>query len=276
LANLKIIALAKGGQVLELKSGSGPVDLVHLTGVSKVSLFLNASIVWVDTRIAQVDLQNKWKITFPGFPHVAPVSGIVSYGDLIVTAAEDGCLAAWRSNRQDAAFVGILIAHAAPITSLYASLEFGIIASCGLDDRVVVTLLPAWKVLRSFRMDLCQGLVARKVVVTDSLGFFVISAEGCGKHVLMSFTLNGRLVKIVELQAETVDFCAVVGKKGTDRICLINAVGQVLLLSAFNFEEMRVIATRTAAQAIQYCESMRALIITDNDGAVCVLPFECP
>jgi hypothetical protein len=274
-SNLKIITLAEAGQVVELKFGSGPVGITHLTGVLKVSLFVNTAIVWANTNVAQVDLQNKSTIIFPGFPHVAPVSGIVSYGDLIVTAAEDGCLAAWRSGRQDVAFVGLLIAHAAPITSLCASVEFGIIASCGLDDRVVVTLLPAWKVLRSFRMNLCQGMSAKKVVVTDSLGFFVINAEGRGKHILMNFTLNGRLVNMVELQAETVDFCAVVGKKGTDRICLVNAAGQVLLINAFSFEEIRVITVRTAPHTIQYCESMKALIITDNDGTVSVFPFEC-
>jgi hypothetical protein len=81
---------------------------------------------------------------------------------------------------------------------------------------------------------------------------------------------------MVELQAETIDFCALIGKKGTDRICLINSAGQVLLLTAFSFEEVRVITTRSAAHAIQYCESIRALIITDNDGTICVLPFECP
>jgi hypothetical protein len=226
-------------------------------------------------RIARLDFST-FKITFSDTAaEIALVSAIAASGQHVIVGGVDGSVSFWLLSMPLFDIVKSMIVHTDTVTAVTVSTDYGIAVSCAQDNTAVVTLLPQLLHIRTFGI-FEKGIVATHVLVTEAMGYIVIVGEGNGKHLLENFTLNGNFNRRREFDFQTRGICALTSQTGFDFVAIVNANSQLLLVDGFSLDAVRVIYQGEGMRSVQFCQSLRAFLVTCDNSSILVIPFEFP
>lgn len=211
--------------------------------------------------------------------HIDAISCASFYREEVITGGKDSIVVKWSFNdKQELEDTQSLMAHAATVSCIYASDNFGIVVSCSIDGLLVASLISDFSFMMAIEMKIesnYPGYIPIKVMITDMTGrIFVLCSNSNSRsssNILCVYTINGKFLNQISLDKCVSAWCQAPRADGFDFIVFADSSNAIYLLNAFNLNiDMKIFQAPAKVTHLHYHNSIDLLAIGTESGSLYV------
>jgi hypothetical protein len=204
--------------------------------------------------------------------HIDAITCSCFIGSEIVTGGRDSLLAKWRLNEKRALeSVASLMVHSDVVSCILGSNFYGIVISCSVDRRMVISIASDFSFVRSINLDIDRSYVPASITIARSVGRILVCSASVHRadpgNLVSVYTLNGGLIKHCFLPETITAWCTITTSDGFDFIGVADQTGTVSLFDAYDMALVRVVYRGDArVTTLKYQRQSDAFIIGTAAG----------